>query len=144
MLVDHKNKTIQPFDLKTTGKSVNEFPQSFLDWGYYRQCAFYETALYSPESPYRDLIDEGYQVLDYLFIVTETTPKSTRAAIIYETSKQDREAGLKGAYLDNRYYPGIDSLIEDFKWHAKYQIWDMPRTLYESEGKVKLNIFNHE
>lgn len=144
VLINHKDKTLQPFDLKTTGKSVNEFPHSFMEFGYYRQCAFYEQAILSEQSPYKALLDQGYQVLDYLFIVTETTPKSTRAAIIYEIDKQDRIVGLQGGYVEGRHYPGIDSLIEDFKWHNQTQQWDLPRTLYENKGKVKLKLFNNE
>ncbi len=52
--VDHANKTVQPFDLKTTGKSVYEFPQSFIQFGYYRQCAFYELAVKSEASPVKE------------------------------------------------------------------------------------------
>ena len=37
--IDHTEKTIQPFDLKTTGKSVWDFEGSFIHFGYYRQAA---------------------------------------------------------------------------------------------------------
>lgn len=34
LIVDHKNKTITPCDLKTSGKPEWEFPKSFLEWNY--------------------------------------------------------------------------------------------------------------
>lgn len=43
--IDHKNKIIQLFDLKTTHKPVYDFPEAFVQWGYYRQAAFYREAL---------------------------------------------------------------------------------------------------
>lgn len=96
VVIDHKHKTIQPFDLKTTGKSVYDFPLSYLQFGYYRQCAFYETALYSKESPVRSLLDEGYEMLDFVFIVVENKLSSSHPAIKFKTNAHDRKVGLEG------------------------------------------------
>ncbi len=141
VLIDHKEKTLEPFDLKTTGKSVWEFRDSFLNFGYYRQCAFYEQALLSEESPVKPLLDEGYKLLDYLFIVSETNVKSTRPAVMYRTSKQDRIAGLNGGEINGVKYPGIHSLIEDYSWHTHNNYWEMPRALFLNGGVEDLNIF---
>lgn len=142
VLIDHKEKIIKPFDLKTTGRSVWEFKDSFLQYGYYRQCAFYEQALLSYDSPIKSLLEDGYIVDDFLFIVTETNAKSTRPAIMYSVSKTDREAGLIGGTIGNSTFPGIHQLMDDFAWHTNTNYWEMPRNLYESGGIIKLNLFN--
>lgn len=144
ILIDHKNRTIQPYDLKTTGKSVYEFPSSYLQWGYYRQCAFYELALRSEASPVKQYIDEGYTMLDFIFIVVETKLSSSHPAIIFRTSARDRQVGLEGGYYGKKFYKGINNLIEDYKFYKSNNYWDLPRDLYENKGEISLNVFNDE
>lgn len=143
IVVDHENKTIQPFDLKTIGKSVYEFPISFLQYGYYRQCALYELALYSDDSPVLSLIQDGYKVLDFIFIVVETKLSSSHPAIIYRTNSRDRECGLNGGWVGKRFYKGINQLIADYKYHRDNDYWDLPLDLLKSKGEIELNIFEH-
>lgn len=140
ILIDHKARTIQPFDLKTTGKSVWEFSSSFLHFGYYRQCAFYEEALYSTASPVRKLLDEGYAMLDFIFIPVETKSDSHNPALIYRTSPSERYCGLNGCSLGERYYPGINDLIRAYKWHTDNDYWELPKAVYDSGGEINFNL----
>lgn len=141
--IDHLAKEIQPFDLKTTGFSVYEFGEmSYLKFGYYRQCAFYELALYSKESPVRKYLDEGYTMLDFIFIVVESKKSSSHPAVIYRTSKADREVGMNGGYVGRRFYKGINQLIEEYKFHRDSNYWDLPVELYKANGEIKLEVFN--
>lgn len=140
ILIDHKARTIQPFDLKTTGKSVWEFSSSFLHFGYYRQCAFYEEALYSTTSPVRKLLDEGYEMLDFIFIPVETKSDSYNPALIYRTSPSERYCGLNGCSLGERYYPGINDLIRAYKWHTDNDYWELPKSVYDSGGEINFNL----
>lgn len=117
VLINHNDRTIQPFDLKTTGKSVWEFSSSFLHFGYYRQCALYEYALKSKTSPVHQLLEEGYEILDYTFIVVEKD--SNNPALIYVTSPSDRFCGLYGGKVGSKYYEGIESLLRAYKWHSE-------------------------
>jgi hypothetical protein len=136
--INHTNKTIEPYDLKTTGKSVWEFPQSYLHFGYYRQCAFYELALHSESSPLRRYIDEGYEVLDFVFIVVESKPDMYGPALIFRTSPSQRVMGIEGAKVGQRYYPGINDLIEAYKWHTATDYWELPKDVYNNNGIVQL------
>lgn len=140
VLINHNDRTIQPFDLKTTGKSVWEFGSSFLHFGYYRQVAFYEYALKSKTSPVHQLLEEGYEILDYTFIVVEKD--ANNPALIYVTSPSDRYSGLYGGSVGGRYYQGIESLLRAYKWHSENDYWELPRDVYENQGIVQLNIFN--
>ena len=140
-LINHDTKEIIPYDLKTTSKSVYAFEEAYLQWGYYRQCSFYELALKSKQSPIKELLDDGYTLQDYLFIVAETKPTSSSPAIIYQTSFYDRRRGLDGGYVGKRYYPGINNLISDYKWHLKEDNWEMPPQLWTSKGVRQLRVF---
>lgn len=140
--IDHRNKTIQPYDLKTTGKSVYDFPSAFLQYGYYRQCAFYELAVLSEKSPVRDLLQQGYKLQDFIFIVVETKISSSHPAVIFRTTFHDRNCGLNGGYMGKRFYKGINNLIEDYQYYRDNDYWDLPRDLYENKGEILLNVFN--
>jgi hypothetical protein len=143
ILINHKDKTIDPFDLKTTGKSVYLFKESYLMYGYYTQAALYNYAIQQPESPVYNLIQEGYKILDFKFIVAETKVSAHNPAIIFETTTNDIEVGLKGGFHKDTYYKGIDQLLEDYLWHIEHNEWVYPRSVYENNGKVTLNVFEN-
>lgn len=141
ILIDHTNKTIQPFDLKTSSKSVYEFENSFLTYGYYRQCALYDYAIKQKESPVYTYIEDGYEVLDFIFIVVETKNYSYHPAVIYKTNENTRLAGMEGATVNNRFWPGVKQLVENYKWHLQNDEWDMPADLIKSEGIIDIKCF---
>ena len=141
--VNHKLSLIEPFDLKTTGKSVYEFKDSFIKYGYYTQAALYDYAIRQPESPVFDLINEGYKIADFRFIVTETKVSSQNPALIFRTTERDRFVGINGGYYGNTYHKGVDQLLEDYKWHVENDEWIYPREVYENKGEVLLNVFNN-
>lgn len=141
-LIDHKEKTIQPFDLKTIGKSIYDFKDSFLRFGYYRQSAFYELAIKSKESPLFNYIKSGYKVLDFIFIVVESYKESINPAVIYVTSAKDRECGLNGGTVNNRKWKGINRLIEEYVFYKENDLWDIPKDLLETHGRIQLDVFN--
>ena len=148
IIVNHKDKTIQPYDLKTSGKSVHEFEKWIPMYGYHRQAAFYSIALENWIEDYFGQIKAvtgavlNYEVLPFKFVVVESKVSSQVPAIIYELSQEDLEAGLNGGYRDGRYIPGVNQLIEDYKWHLKEDKWQLPRKLYESDGIKKTSIFD--
>jgi hypothetical protein len=141
ILIDHDKRTIQPYDLKTT-RSVYDFPESYLTYGYYRQCAFYGIALQQETSPVYEYIKEGYEILDFLFIAVENKKTSTFPAIIYRTNQFDRERGIHGGWVKNKYYKGIDQLIDEYKYYRDNNYWDLPLDLLQSKGEIQLHIFD--
>lgn len=140
--IDHQEKTIEPFDLKTIGKSVYDFPTNYLAFGYYTQAAFYTYALQTQESPVYNLIQEGYTLKDFIFIVTETKTSSFNPALIYTTSKEEREAGMNGGVYNGKRYKGIHELIQDYLWHVETDQWTYPREIYQNEGRIPLKVFS--
>lgn len=144
ILIDHQTQTIQPYDLKTIGKSINEFEYSYLSYGYYRQCAFYELALQSDESPIKHLLDKGYKMLDFLFIVVESKITSSHPAVIFRTSLKDRIRGISGGTVRGKYYKGIDQLIGEYKFYRDNNYWNLPKDILENKGRINLNVFDNE
>lgn len=141
--IDHLDKTIQAFDLKTTSSSVYEFGEmSYLKYGYYRQCAIYELALNSETSPIKHLLDTGYKMLDFIFIVVESKKTASHPAVIYRTSVTDREVGMNGGYIGRRFYKGVNQLIEEYKFHRETNYWDLPVELFKANGEIKLDVFD--
>lgn len=67
ILVNSKDKTIQPCDLKTTGKNEWDFWDSFVHWGYYIQAQLYWELIQQTISKDPDYKD--YKLLNYKFIV---------------------------------------------------------------------------
>ena len=118
-----------------------EFVDSALQYGYYRQASLYDKAIHSDESPVKQLIDEGYTVLDFIFIVVETKLNSINPAIIYRTTPKSRLGGILGGWVGDKYYKGVNKLLEDYLWHQKTNQWDYPRDVYDNKGVITFDIF---
>lgn len=142
--INHKDKTITPFDLKSTGFSVFNFGNSFINFGYHRQAALYYYAVQTKESPVRHLLDEGYTQMPFRFIVTETRKNTTAPALVWEVASEDLAAGFFGGVANGRAVKGIDQLIDDYNWHLANDLWEFPREVYEKEGVFSLSVFEHE
>lgn len=140
--INHVEKTIEPFDLKTIGRSVFDFPSQYVELKYFQQAAFYDSALYTKDSPVIHLINEGYKVKDFVFIAVETKINSFNPAVIYVTDKDDIKKGIEGGYINGKYVPGINSLVEDYKWHVRNNYWDLPKDIALSDGRIPLKIFS--
>ncbi len=106
IIVDHKNKTVQPIDLKTSSHYEDEFPKSFLQWNYQIQARLYWRLIRKAmnEDPYfRDFL-----LLNYKFVVVNRNSlkplvwdcdftRSLGDVIIY-SKKQERNIKLKDPF----------------------------------------------
>lgn len=138
--VDHIEKTIQPFDLKTTSKSVSDFRSSFISYGYYRQAAFYTEALKTWLADHPEY--QEYSVLPFKFVVVEVNYDSTQLPVIYSTSELDIQVGMYGLIKPYKKYEGILDLIDAHKWHTTENLWDMSKEMYLSDCVLTLDVFN--
>lgn len=135
--VNHKERTVQLWDLKTTGKSVYSFKFSFLQFRYHLQAAFYLEAV---SHWMKDNNIESYKLLYPQYIVTEKLPKHSNPAIIYQLDGAIIDLGNYGGAINGRTYKGIEELMRDYLWHKQTDNWDFPRDLYKSEGILDLKI----
>lgn len=143
IMVDHRAKTIQPFDLKTIGKGVYNFPTSFYQFAYFRQAAYYSLALEHWIEQRKDVIDlSGYERKLFQFIVVDSNSKSHSPAIIYQCSEKDLHCGLFGGQVKSGpKVEGVYSLLDAYKWHMSTNEWLLPKRLIDQDGKLLLDIF---
>ena len=163
--IDHKKKTITPLDLKTIGKPISQFKQSYLKYGYYLQAEWYMYALEElikfknwksigevviPEKTFvGDKTHElnkkfsslsDYRVNPFNFIVSETKPFYQNPAQIFKVPAEQRKFAWRGGTHNGRYYEGLNELLITYKWHLETNYWDMPKELYLNQGITTLNL----
>jgi len=147
MVVNHKDKTIEPVDLKSIGKSVYDFPKSFIRYRYYLQAAFYTEAvrqfkMTSAISTGRDLSD--YTVLPFKFIVIETN--AYNLPFIYTTTPNDLRVGEFGGEMKgyDRKIKGFRQLLTQLAWHEENKYWEMAPEYHEKNFTFELDVFKNE
>lgn len=121
--VNHMNKTIQPLDLKTTGKDENEFPNSAEKYRYNIQGGLYSEVLR------RALIGteyEDYTILPFKFIVIN---RKTLSPIVWVYSN--------GFDIKIKLY-NYAKLLEDYYWHIANKLFKYRREVYDKGGELML------
>ena len=150
ILINKKERTIQPFDLKSTGRRIISFPSTVKRFGYHYQGAFYWEAcrqLFACEGnacshslitsklcQYKD-----YTLLPTTFIVTST--EKDEKALCFAMTLDEIQTCLTGnpANVDANFH-SIEEMLEIYKWHCETGKWDYPKKVYE-KGALPLNIF---
>lgn len=133
VIVDHNNKTIQPYDLKCTWSVENFYKDYYLYRRAYIQGYLY---WYATRHHFAELIAEGYQVLFLAFIVCDSTNYSNPLVYVMDgDSMDDAEKGFE--YKDN-VYPGVKALVADLQWAIENDKWNISRENYLTNGVVKL------
>ena len=137
-MIDHNEKKIYPIDLKTTGKHVLSFSQSFVQWHYYIQAAFYTDAVkYLRDNLYPEL--SGYSIELFKFVVISS--KDPMRPLVWETTDHTISCGKEGGFINGRYRKGYIELAKDMKWHIDRELYDYPREVYEGQGTLTIDVF---
>lgn len=146
VIVNHEKKTIQPYDIKTTGS--NDFREAFSNYRYDIQGAFYSDALHH-------FIEQqgwkGYSVLPFVFIVVFTNDKGIGPQL-WKMSDYDYVVGKMGhiyRHLGNTVITnvrtirprGYQTIINDLLWHIKENRWKYPKEVYLKNGLRELNYY---
>jgi hypothetical protein len=134
LIVDHTEKKIYPYDLKTTW-DVEGFLYNFLKYRYYIQGGIYTLGVS------QWMIDEGwtnYTLMPFSFIVTCSS--NYMNPLIYETDRKDFQNALDGFTHEGRYYKGINQIVEELKWHRETGTWNISMDNFLSSGIVKLKL----
>lgn len=135
IIVNHKDKTVKPVDIKTTSGSVYGFPDAFIKWRYYIQAAFYVEAL----KTYIKKDFNKYKTLSFGFVVADQN--NYNSPLIYELILPDIALGTIGGSLSSgRKVKGWIQLLDDLQWHKKNNLWEYKREDYENKGVIKLDI----
>lgn len=134
VIVDHKAKTIQVYDLKCTWSVENFYSEYYLYRRAYIQGFLYHKAAetWASEMGYGD-----YEILLPRFIVCDSTNYSN--PLVYVMTVDSMDNALNGFEHNGRQYPGVKQLIEDLKWTLDNDVWNISRENYINNGVVKLN-----
>ncbi len=147
IIIDHKNKTIQPIDFKTMGDQTLYFPKSLRQRRYDIQAAFYTEALKSKK------VYETYEILPFKFIVESTINPGN--PLVFTCSSELLDIGKNGRqpyklcdkpYISTEYITymkfdeikGFHQLIEDYKWYMENE-FEKSRKIVEAQGEFQLD-----
>lgn len=135
VVIDHKEKTIQPYDLKCTWSVENFYEEYYLYRRAYIQAYLYYHAMLhmanDPDSEYY-----GYTVNYLQFIVCDST--NYYQPLIYTLDEGDMNDAYKGFVHKGRTYPGVGDLIAALTWCIETNTWNISHKNYLSNGIVNI------
>lgn len=135
VVIDHKEKTIQPYDLKCTWNVENFYEEYYLYRRAYIQAYLYYNAMLhlvkTDDSPYY-----GYTVNFLQFIVCDST--NYYQPLIYTLDMDDMMDAYNGFVHKGRTYPGIQELIAALTWCITTNTWNISHKNYLSNGVVNI------
>lgn len=134
VIVDHKAKTVQVYDLKCTWSVENFYSEYYLYRRAYIQGYLYYQAVqfWASECGYGD-----YIILYPKFIVCDSTNYAN--PLVYEMTQDSMNNAMNGFEYKGREYPGVVQLIEDLKWTLENDVWNISRENHINNGVVKLS-----
>lgn len=127
--IDHKNKTKQNVDLKTSQSAYN-FRYSAKKYGYGTQQSYYKSLLVANNNSYFP----DYEIKTPINIVID---RKSKEPYIYEFLEEELDILQKGSVEHN--IIGWEQVLEEIAWHMETGVWYIPRELYE-QGKIKLSV----
>ena len=148
VVINHKEKTIQPIDIKTMGDQSIYFPKSLRQRRYDIQAAFYTQAIFQwciMQDKYLD-----YKILNFKFIVESTVNPGN--PLVFTCSDELLKIGREGRVdeyvrifnvFDHRHeklpeIKGFQQLIEDYKWYMEND-FEKNRKIVESQGEFNID-----
>ena len=134
VIVDHKEKTVQVYDLKCTWSVENFLEEYYLYRRSYIQAYLYYIAAHNLCSQIEEIKD--YDVLPPAFIVCDST--NYYNPLIYKLSLQSLQEAYEGFTHKNRTYPGVKQLIRELKWAVANNVWNVSMDNYLNNGIVEL------
>jgi len=132
--VNHKTKTIQPIDNKTSFDAENP-ERAYVKFFYYIQAALYDLAVkaWAKQQGYGD-----YRVLPMVFIFIDT--KGFLDPLLLELSDDDIDRANRGFTLRGYRYNGLVEIQKELAWAIEHDVWSCSRKLYENNGRIKAKI----
>ena len=122
--VNHKDRWIQVYDLKTSGKNEEQFEESFNSWNYWIQSGMYLRVV--EKNIHKDEYFKDFNVLPFKFIVIN---KNNLTPLIWEAN---------GDYIHEeifkKYNTSWKRLLIDANWHLQNGKFDYSRKSYENNG----------
>jgi len=137
LVIDHEQKSIHIFDLKTAWDNENEFEMNYFKYKYYIQAAVYFYLVVEWKKKIKEIAD--YSVNYPKFIVAESS--NYKNPLIYTTDGNHFQQGMRGFMIRNRYHSGVLKAVREIMWHKENGIWNISKENYEKKGLVKIKYF---
>ena len=132
--VDHKTKTIEPYDIKTGQETVFQFQKSFYKWRYDIQSLLYTIICKFLVKRWYN----GYTVKPFTFIyVCNTQPdKVLKYKVSLNTLKGAKEGFTRNGYK----YKGVAQLLNDLNWYKQnnFEV-DFDEEMYKNNGVLTID-----
>jgi hypothetical protein len=133
VVIDHKEKTVQVYDLKCTWNVENFYEDYYLYRRAYIQAYVYKKAA---EALKNQLDLNDYRIEDPKFIVCDSI--NYYSPLIYTTSDVNMTDAYYGFTYKGRDYPGVTNIIKDLIWAKENDVWNISRENHENKGIVRL------
>jgi len=134
IVIDHDEKTIQPYDLKVTWTVENFYREYYLYRRSYIQAYLYYRACLHLVDTDPEL--KGYTVNYIKFIVCDST--NYYNPLIYTLNAPDMADAYNGFEVNGKEYPGVGEIIENLQWALDNDMWHMSRANHELNGIVNI------
>jgi hypothetical protein len=135
VVINHKEKTVQAYDLKCTWNVENFYEEYYLYRRAYIQAyLYYHAMLQKVKDPNSSCY--GYKVEHLKFIVCDST--NYYQPLIYTLDDDDMKLAYEGFVHKGRTYPGVKELIVALKWHYKANIWNISHKNFLSNGIINI------
>jgi hypothetical protein len=131
LIVDHNNKTISPFDIKTGVELPTEFDIAYHKYRYYLQATLYLLAVQSLN------LEENYTILPFKFIYI--SKKLPDVPVIYSVPESLLAEYTYGWRTDAGYRrKGLLELIEDYRFYKENDTYNVERVVVSKKGNFTI------
>jgi len=129
IVIDHNDKIIKPYDLKTGSTDIDKFDDAYIHFMYFIQDCLYNLAL--QHLVITDKQYEGYTIEPMKFIYFNRFNMDYLK--IYQPDKTWFYKTIEGFDKYGINFRGIKRIIEDIKWHKQNEKYYFKREYYEEE-----------
>ena len=122
LIINHKTKEIKLVDLKTTNK-IHDFKSSMIEYGYFRQMAFYKRAIFWYFKYILELDPNEYSFQTYIVAIS-TNDKTKNEIRVFSITDEDKK----------EYDKLISNILTKIKWHNTMNYKEGSYDYYNNEG----------
>lgn len=135
--IDHVNKIIYPFDIKTGTELPSKFQNSFYFFKYYLQVVSYMLAIYSKITTIKEFND--YKIDDFKFVYI--SKKLPDAPVIYNVPERLLTSFLEGwITAKGEKIKGFDELLEEYIYYKTNNIYNIEKEIIINNGLLNISL----
>ena len=132
IVIDHKNKIIKPFDIKTGAELPGDFQIPFYKYRYYLQVVAYLLAIQSIVEQSDEFRDYKIEPFRFMYV----SKKLPDVPVIFEVPEKLLNSFVDG-WDDNR---GFMDLLLDYDYYTSNSIYHTERRVVEKKGKFTITL----